>query len=393
MPDLACPYCYDSFAEREILFRCAGRPGLDGTSCPRKRDEVLAGKMGRALALPPVFTGRGSRLRAQCPDCAVETNYRLCPRCHSQLPLHFGKVRSRLIALIGAKQSGKTVYMTVLIHELMNRVGARFGASVVGSDDDTRAMFDRDYERRIYREGALPGSTMSAGVTDGRRAPLVFRFTVERRRLLGRAGLDHSILSFFDTAGEDLTSQGSADLNARYVGSADGIILLLDPLQMRGARELARDGAGAGAEQGVDHPLTVLTRVTDLLHRTRRGRPGSRIAKPIAVAFTKLDTLWHQFPDGTALRRPAADAPRFDVGDSVAVHSYVQALLHDWDGAQVDTYLRHNYAKYRYFGLSALGDLPTPENRVNPMGVRPYRVQDPFLWLLNEFGTIEAAEG
>jgi hypothetical protein len=75
----------------------------------------------------------------------------------------------------------------------------------------------------------------------------------------------------------------------------------------------------------------------------------------------------------------------------MAVHDQVQALLDEWDGPQIDQLMQHNYARFRYFGLSALGTLPTSANTVSH--IQPHRVHDPFLWLLSEFGIIPATRG
>jgi hypothetical protein len=75
------------------------------------------------------------------------------------------------------------------------------------------------------------------------------------------------------------------------------------------------------------------------------------------------------------------------------VHDYVRALLDDWEGSSIDQTLRHNYSRYRYFGLSALGASPTADRRVSTGVVQPYRVADPFLWLLSEFGAIPRTKG
>jgi len=385
---LACPYCYERFAEKQIEFRCTGRAGPGGTTCTRARDQKLADRIGLSTPMAPAFAADGRKLTATCPQCKGSTQYRICPRCHSQLPVHFGKVDNRLIAMIGAKESGKTVYLTVLIHELMHRVGHQFDASVVGSDDNTRRQFTADYEERLYQRRELFPTTRSAGATRNQRAPLVFRFTRDRKGLIGSRPA-HSILSFFDTAGEDLVSEDSVHLNTRYLASADGIILLLDPLQMRGARRLALADAPAPNGTGYDTPVNVLSRVTELL-RTGLHRPSARIRTPIAVAFSKIDTLRHTFPDGSPLRRQPSTRPVFDSADSRAVHEDVQALLQKWDGTQLDHILRLGYDRYRYFALSALGDSPTADRRVAEHGITPYRVQDPFLWLLSELGTIPA---
>ena len=44
-------------------------------------------------------------------------------------------------------------------------------------------------------------------------------------------------------------------------------------------------------------------------------------------------------------------------------------------------------------GVSALGETPTGDNRVSARGVRPYRVTDPLLWLLGQFGVIPVKRG
>ena len=340
-----------------------------------------------------MFVANGHKLQALHQACGEPTGHRVCPHCHSQLPVQFGKVTSRLIAMIGAKETGKTVYMTVLIHELKNKVGARFNAALSGSDDNTRQRFMVDYERRLYEARQLFDATRSAGTRGGNVAPLVFRFTTERAGIL-RTTPAHNLLSFFDTAGEDFTSQERVEANARYLANADAIILLLDPLQMPGARRLAPPGTRLPTQGPTsDTPANLLTRVTELLQTKLALKPSVRISKPVAVAFSKIDVLRHALPRSSPLLRPESQSPCFDRADGAEVHEHVRALVHEWEGAQIDQLLHYNYARYRYFGLSALGESPTPDNHVSEAGIRPYRVPDPLLWLLSEFGTIPAGPG
>ncbi|TDD40222.1 hypothetical protein E1287_01515 [Actinomadura sp. KC06] len=398
LQSLVCPYCYQSFTPRKMMWRCTGLLGPEGAKCPPERDRALSRRFGMNEALPPVFTGgrlsslNGWQSAARCPRCKDASTQRICPHCHSLLPVHFDKIDSRLIALIGAKGAGKTVYMTVLLHELMHSVGRRFDAAVVGSDDHTRSEFAKRYEETLYRQKVLPGTTRP-GQAELRR-PLVFKVTLDGRGLL-RSRDRHTITSFFDTAGEDLISKESVDLNVRYLRGADGIILLLDPLQMRGARESAKPGTRLPqADAKTDNPVNVLTRVTDVLYEAHGRGPNRRIDVPVAVAFSKIDTLWHGFAEGSPLLGEApADRPVFDQSDSLAVHDYVRALLHEWDGTQIDQIMRKNFADYRYFGLSSLGGNPTSDNRVDPRGIHPHRVADPFLWLLSRFDALPSTKG
>lgn len=385
---LVCPYCYSRFTERHIHFRCTGRPGPEGLVCEPVEDDAIRAHLGRRERLPPVFAADGRRAHAVCPECSAATGMQVCSTCHAQLPVNFGRIRSRMIALVGARDAGKTVFMTVLIHELMNRVGSRFNASVGGSDDHTRHRFHADYETPLYGRSRLLGATRRTGVT---REPLVFRFTTQRRGLYGRRP-QHTLLSFFDTAGEDLTTVASVEANLRYLNSADGVILLLDPLQMEGVRRLVPTGARTPSPGRVENrPLDMLGRVTDLL-MSRPGAANRLIRVPIAVCLTKIDALHGELDEGSPLHRPQPSAPFFDESDSQDVHAQVRQLLHRWDGGGVDGHVGNHYRNARYFGVSALGGVPDEDNRVRG-GVRPYRVADPFLWMLGQFGVIPSREG
>ncbi len=383
-----CPYCYESFAAREIGFRCNSRPSRSQQRCERARDEVLVGRMGeRGEVGPAFFAADGRRPKAVCPACESETTYRICPVCHMTLPPQFGMVENRLIAMVGAKASGKTVYMTVLLHEVMNQVGAAFGTSLMGSDDNTMRRYQADYQDHLYRDGQLFAGTRPAGANDNRVAPLVFRFGRSRRGAF-RERPQHTVLSFFDTAGEDFNSRDSVEVNTRYLANADGIILVLDPLQMPGARQLARPGTALPGFEGVDTPVNVLSRVTNMLLDHEKAGSLGRIRTPIAVVFSKLDAYWHLLDKGSPLRAHPPRHDRFDVEDSRNVHEEVRQLLREWEGVPIDQLLETNYARHRYFGVSSLGHSPTTDARVGATGIQPYRVADPLLWLLSEFGAL-----
>jgi hypothetical protein len=389
---LACPYCYETFTARQILFRChARRPVRGGEACKLGRDELLESRWGIARDVGPVFQpnglSKGKANAATCPQCGGTTNYRICPLCHSQLPVQFGMVSSRMIGMAGAKDSGKTVYMTVLLHELRNRVGAEYNAAIMGADDDTLARFTQNYENVLYADRQMLLTTQGAGQNEGRVDPLVFRFTSTQDGL-GGGRADQRLMSFFDTAGEDFQSQPSVDLNTRYLACADGILLLLDPLQMAGARRLAAPGTplpGTGPEH--QSPEAILTRVTNLLlSQNKRGK--SEINKPIAVVFTKIDTLWHTFDEHSPLRAAPRRSGRFDIADGLDVHQQIRNLLRSWEGSQIDQILRQHYPRHQFFGVSALGRTPTPDQQVAGSGIQPYRVADPLMWLLSGFGAV-----
>jgi hypothetical protein len=294
--------------------------------------------------------------------------------------------------MAGAKDSGKTVYMTVLLHEIRNRVGAEYDAALMGADDETLRRFGNEYEDELYDRGHMFPTTQRATQNGGRVDPLVFRFTAAAGGIRGTRPRQ-SLMSFFDTAGEDFESLESVEVNTRYLACSDGILLLLDPLQMRGARHLAAPGTPLPATGPLyQSPETILTRVTERLLTQNRGG-SEEIGKPIAVVFTKLDALWHTFDEGSPLRATPSRAGAFNDPDSRDVHEAIREMLRSWEGTQIDLILRKHYPRHRFFGVSALGQRPTEDNDVAASGIQPYRVADPLLWLLSEFGTVPRSKG
>jgi uncharacterized Zn-finger protein len=383
---LACPYCYHAFAAREILFRCTGRADFDGVACEPRRDEVLEKQMRQsANLLPPVFTPGKSTDEATCPWCQQRTRIQVCPSCHSRLPATFMSVEGRLIALAGPSLAGKTAFMTVLLHELRHNAGERLDAWATGADDTTNERFARQYESTLYRKSLLFSRTTTSG--QDHIAPLVFRFTMNQRTLRRRRPQE-LLLSFADGAGEDLISPRKVELMTRYLAAADGVVALIDPLQLPAARAQLGSTVALPPLLSPDQP-SAFVRITELL---RAGLGGAAVVdKPVAIVLTKIDTLWSLLPADSALRMPAEVSPFFDVTDSAAVQQEVTSLLAGWGAGHIVDLAREHYSCSRFFAVSSLGAQPTDSNQVSADGIRPYRITDPFLWLLSEFRFVETA--
>ncbi|HEY7484061.1 MAG TPA: hypothetical protein VH912_06315 [Streptosporangiaceae bacterium] len=398
MSTVTCPYCFATVPRDRIAFRCVGRSGR-GAGCGPVLDEALARYTGStaAASLPPVFPppvrpGKNAmaralragspsgapRPRAECPECGRPTGRRVCPECHNPLPAAYCDTAGRIVALVGAKNAGKSTYIAVLLHELMNRVGTELDASLVACDDRTIDRYKRDFARPLYDERRLLPTTTSAATAP--REPLVYLLTRTNTGRTGRARQAALALVLFDTAGEDLRSRDVADLHLRYLEAADAIIFLVDPHELPGGGSPDSD------------PIDVIARVTEIVSgrrgTQRRGPNKGRLDIPAAVALTKIDAMLPATERQSALHRARGNPGTLDLDDREAVHEQVRALLHERQAGQLDVYLGQRYAQYALFGLSALGGVPS-DGRVGTGGVRPYRVEDPLLWLLYRFGMLD----
>jgi hypothetical protein len=160
-PLLSCPYCRAAFAERDISFRCSGRTGPDG------------------------------------------------PHCH-RLPHGFGQADHWPVTIVGSPHSGKTVLMTVLIHELTHRLGGAAGVAVRGLDEETLRAFHSDYDHPLYDQHTLPKPSDPLASCPP-RSPLVFELAQTSPSRPDRRRRRRVIASFLDLSDLDLASPDGQD--------------------------------------------------------------------------------------------------------------------------------------------------------------------------------------
>ena len=112
-------------------------------------DEARKRLTGSALETYPTFLprDRGRNGSTNCPTCGGPARRRACPQCHTALPIDFVDSKSPMIGLVGAKGSGKTVLMTVLVKQLREVVGLRFGADIrIATDNPDGHQGLSDYQ-------------------------------------------------------------------------------------------------------------------------------------------------------------------------------------------------------------------------------------------------------
>jgi hypothetical protein len=388
MSRVSCPYCYHRVDGSRLWYQCTGRGTAGRTGCKQEPDPAREAETGWREAVRPSFPAATRNpvwpAKAACPRCGGESGIRVCPCCHTPVSTNFGASASPLIAMVGAKGTGKTVYLNVLGHALLTDLRRQFGADVRLTGTGQRTPVGQRLEvAQIFAEHRLVEQTDEA--VDGRRAPAVFEWRQEAAGLLRRR-YRTTYLSFYDTAGEDLTDQEKTH-DLAYLGAADALILLLDPFMIPHARQQIRlpQEAVRSSESTVD----VVNRVTEKLRASHGIRSHKAIKIPLAVAFAKIDAFFDVLGADHPLLRPPPPTAAYDELAGQEVHEQVRALLYEWNADDIDTHLRFNYANFRYFAVSALGAQPDyVTGEVDPRGVRPFRVAEPLLWLLSQFSVV-----
>lgn len=382
---VVCPFCFYDFPLQELRFRCM-TPNCSG----REKDTVYAeargyspAVMGRVLAQPKRLFSVGVPQGMLCDLCKITSHSRLCPYCHFELPHDVGQIDQRIIAIIGGRATGKTHYIASLITRLQHEVGKEFGLAVRMLGDDTQERWERDFYTPLFINKTVLQPNQPAEIDPQVKTPLIFRLT------FGSGGVRRVLnLSFFDSAGEDMTSLVTMSLQNRYILHANGIIFLLDPLQIPSLRQQLPQ-ANVPAADVKASPEYIVGRLRDLFERELHLPATRKVKTPVAFALSKVDTLFSLLEPGSELQHPGLHQGHLDLADVQSVHTEIENYLATWINPNFCNIIHDSFACYNFFGVSSLGRQPDAQNRL--ADVTPLRIQDPFLWILYQLGIVKGS--
>jgi hypothetical protein len=403
---MLCPYCFEYFRLEQIHWRCGNTtcraPGAPPSDPPGEIDMKYAEFQTRfqtggttsnrllhafAVTETPSFFGKMAgklrqRQEASCDWCKRTTKTRLCPHCHNRLPYGAGTTDNHIIAIIGAKEVGKSHYITVLIEQFREQVGADFGITLLSLNDNTTSRYKNDFYNPLYKQKQKLEATQTFS-----NDALMFRLKFHNEHDPFHQSRCLTLV-FFDTAGENLDAEETMTARNRYLMHASAIILLVDPLQI----DKIRDDLGSRncpLPQSHTEPFEIVERLIALFHNYTRLKTQAKIDVPLAVAFTKSDVL-RDFgvlrPDN-AVYTQSRHQGKFQSSIFRQIHDEIQAILTTWSGLKLDSTLQQDFKTYAYFCLSSLGEAPAPDGSLAT--ISPFRVEDPFLWCLTKLGYVK----
>jgi hypothetical protein len=332
---------------------------------------------------------------------------KICPHCHMYLPnmIASGEMSGEGIAIIGARNSGKSNYFGVLINALEKRYCADVGFTMFDQDSwDVSTMSTRS-SRRLYRERygdrlfnpkgehQAISQTMSALGNVDLRMPLIYRLQFPKRLL---DYLTHPLASFsaldlaiFDAAGEDMDKKHVMEQLYPFLLRSKGIIFLIDPFQYRGLRGRLPPEIQARVPLVDGDPAEVVTLVRQLFEEKGLVRGKGKIAVPVAFALSKMDLLRGLVYPGSPIIRDSEHRGGYNVSDCEEVSRQLIEYIKKWDSVELVNKADGLFSNYKFFAVSALGTLPGENYRLSK--IEPNRVADPLLWLLYKRGYIGAA--
>lgn len=364
MAKFTCPYCYGKHELNDCNMRCSDNLG----GVPRV-------KCGQGVEKDPSTFYIPKASKGKCMHCREASLDVYCNEVNKIIPRDYLSGSGLTVALVGAKASGKSNYIGVLVNEIKRKMSHSFNCSLnICCSEESKRYYDENYYNPLFVDGYAVGATDKAEIP-----PLLFplNFMDNKNRIKNSASL-----TFYDTAGESLDSADDMKVFNRYIPNADGIILLLDPLQLPPVREKLQ-GKIDLPEQNTD-VVEILSRIVTNIRSVKKIK--GNIKTPLAVAFTKIDALikYGVINSESVVASESEHLKRgvFVQSDFESVNIELRDMLENW---LIDELLQHmkSFEKFSFFGVSALGDVPNGM-KLSGAKIKPLRVLDPLLWLLAE---------
>ena len=403
MKKIICPFCFHKFSASDLWFRCENsncRGPKSGNASFPKNDPVLDGfwngNMGpKKFPFQPGFSLFGSST-AKCPACKEETLNIICPNCHSSLDREMMKDDSSVISIIGGPGSGKTNYITVLIWELLKK-SYTFDASIqvitCGDYMDgvtpytTAHRYKKDFYNLLFEKHICHASTQKENKEN--MIPLIYRLTIGEDTK-GRGKGKSVFLVFYDTAGESFFSNDNIAQYARFLKHSAGIIFLLDTW---GIAEIQNNDTQISQKKPLRFNLILDNLLEYLQNKMKENEQVEFKRKPIALSFSKIDTVLnnnkYDLP-GLGMNKNSSfltEKNQISLKDLSSMHTGLNSELRNWGENQFLRNVKYKLGeKVRFFGFSALGQMPSGPQTNIVTAIQPYRVLDPLVWILYELG-------
>ena len=332
--------------------------------------------------------GMSDRIEFETGECS---DWRVCPHCHNPLPKEYGKNHARFVTVVGIAGSGKTVFLSQLLKH-MNSYCAKVRVSAITDSPGVRSFLA---ENSIADGTRLPNSTPKEQF----QQPLFFKIMKTDEKDGEEKRVTETIV-LYDLAGEAFASSSDTDLYAPFVQHADGIIMLIDPMQFPTVQNISE---GNGSEKK-GNPITVLNAIHN--KTVAQGRQEKKCETPIAVCISKADCTEMQkilgdetiqllldgvtgIPDGRGYNKAL-----FNMEGYRPLEKNLRTFFQQ-DDLGLATLMLNNYASYNFFAFSSLGQESRKqkgeqgeEYQVANGNVVARRIEEPLLWLFYQFGYI-----
>ena len=383
--EFTCPICWLKFDRGDVM-HVAVHDSLFG--------DPLLGEEQMKRFHATRFNDRGQAL----DECGVPCTEIACPHCRRTLAPGFFDEPHKIFSIVGAPQSGKSYYLTVLIKLLQTTLFRDFGVVFRDADPSGNAPIN-EMKAHLFSAQNPAQAFLTKTQLEGamyERLPRYDRMvTLPKPFIYSLSGAEsddeNCSIVFYDNAGEHF-QPGQDSTNspgAQHIASSDAIFFLFDPTINPDFRRSISDSEDPQFKSQVSDQQDIIlaeteVRIKKLLGLDRR----EKVQTPLAIIIGKCDS-WIDKIGSENLKNPIVDGT-LDVGAVEANSQLVRNLMEEHCPYVIANAERIS-SDVCYFAASAFGHTPVTfeddkgVSRIgpDPQKINPMYVEIPTLWALS----------
>lgn len=362
MSKTICPYHFGVIERKDVDFKCP--------KCGKVVNRTKREKMFNIIS------------KCKNKDCYGAYATQLCCKvCDKPLPKDIFDFRKNLrFSLIGTIGSGKTSFLTTMLHEF--KILDDFPIAISWMDTETGIEFGA-YEEIIYSKDSRLEHT-SPG------EPVPSQWILRNRKHMTDKKIPTYSMTIFDGAGEH--SQAPDSTTSTFIAGAKELVIIVDPLALRSynneiSDEVKARAVTAGGNNNINPAISMLNEVLNYYREACNIKGNILIDKDVAVVFSKIDEIVDSFDKNSTILKnsPHVERRGFVENDSKIVDREIREWLTKKGESELINMLESNInpKRIRFFGISSFG------MKHGIGGIEPFRVLDPLLWMLANEGVID----
>ena len=383
--EFTCPICWLKFDRGDVM-HVAVHDSLFG--------DPLLGEEQMKRFHATRFNDRGQAL----DECGIPCTEIACPHCRRTLAPGFFDEPHKIFSIVGAPQSGKSYYLTVLIKLLQTTLFRDFGVVFRDADPSGNAPIN-EMKAHLFSAQNPAQAFLTKTQLEGamyERLPRYDRMvTLPKPFIYSLSGAEsddeNCSIVFYDNAGEHF-QPGQDSTNspgAQHIASSDAIFFLFDPTINPDFRRSISDSEDPQFKSQVSDQQDIIlaeteVRIKKLLGLDRR----EKVQTPLAIIIGKCDS-WIDKIGSENLKNPIVDGT-LDVGAVEANSQLVRNLMEEYCPYVIANAERIS-SDVCYFAASAFGHTPVTfeddkgVSRIgpDPQKINPMYVEIPTLWALS----------
>ena len=383
--EFTCPICWLKFDRGDVM-HVAVHDSLFG--------DPLLGEEQMKRFHATRFNDRGQAL----DECGIPCTEIACPHCRRTLAPGFFDEPHKIFSIVGAPQSGKSYYLTVLIKLLQTTLFRDFGVVFRDADPTGNAPIN-EMKAHLFSAQNPAQAFLTKTQLEGamyERLPRYDRMvTLPKPFIYSLSGAEsddeNCSIVFYDNAGEHF-QPGQDSTNspgAQHIASSDAIFFLFDPTINPDFRRSISDSEDPQFKSQVSDQQDIIlaeteVRIKKLLGLGRR----EKVQTPLAIIIGKCDS-WIDKIGSENLKNPIVDGT-LDVGAVEANSQLVRNLMEEHCPYVIANAERIS-SDVCYFAASAFGHTPVTfeddkgVSRIgpDPQKINPMYVEIPTLWALS----------